>query len=37
MIGTGLPQVNVEQEILREYFDELMGQGFSYAYQSTRG
>ena len=33
VIGTGLPQVNVEQEILREYFDEHGGQGFSYAYQ----
>ncbi len=33
IIGTGLPQVNVEQEILREYFDEQDGQGFDYAYQ----
>ncbi len=33
IIGTGLPQVNTEQEILREYFDENGGKGFSYAYQ----
>lgn len=33
VIGTGLPQVNVEQEILRDYFDENGGQGFDYAYQ----
>ncbi len=33
IIGTGLPQVNVEQEILRDYFDEHGGQGFDYAYQ----
>ena len=33
IIGTGLPQVNAEQEILREYFQEDMGNGFCYAYQ----
>lgn len=33
IIGTGLPQVNVEQEILKEYFDEQGGCGFDYAYQ----
>ena len=33
IIGTGLPQVNVEQEILREYFDSQGGRGFDYAYQ----
>ncbi len=33
IIGTGLPQVNTEQEILKEYFDESQGRGFDYAYQ----
>ncbi|MGN0373717.1 MAG: ATP-dependent DNA helicase [Enterocloster sp.] len=33
IIGTGLPQVNTEQEILREYFDEKGSCGFDYAYQ----
>ena len=33
IIGTGLPQINVEQEILREYYDVHGGCGFSYAYQ----
>ena len=32
-MGTGLPQVNTEQEILKEYFDEREGNGFDYAYQ----
>lgn len=33
IIGTGLPQVNTEQEILKEYFDEQGEHGFDYAYQ----
>ena len=33
IIGTGLPQVNTEQEILKEYFDEHGEHGFDYAYQ----
>ena len=33
IIGTGLPQVNPEQEILKEYFDEQGEGGFDYAYQ----
>lgn len=33
IIGTGLPQVNTEQEILKEYFDERQGRGFDFAYQ----
>lgn len=33
IIGTGLPQVNAEQEILRDYFDSQGGKGFDYAYQ----
>ena len=33
IIGTGLPQVNTEQEILKDYFDEHGGCGLDYAYQ----
>lgn len=33
LVGTGLPQVNTEQEILKEYFDGETGKGFDYAYQ----
>lgn len=33
IIGTGLPQVNTEQEILKDYFDEHGQCGFDYAYQ----
>ncbi len=32
-MGTGLPMVCTEQEILKGYFDEKKGQGFDYAYQ----
>lgn len=33
IIGTGLPQMNPEQEILRQYFELSEGNGFAYAYQ----
>ncbi len=33
IVGTGLPQVCTEREILKQYFDETMGEGFAYAYQ----
>lgn len=33
IVGTGLPQVCNEREILKQYFDETMGEGFAYAYQ----
>ena len=33
VVGTGLPMVCTEQEILKGYFDEKKGQGFDYAYQ----
>ncbi len=32
IIGTGLPQVCNEREILRQYFDRENGNGFDYAY-----
>ena len=33
IVGTGLPQVNVEQEILKGYFDGEERRGFDFAYQ----
>ena len=33
IVGTGLPMVCVEQEILKEYFDETEEHGFDFAYQ----
>ena len=32
VVGTGLPGIGSEREILRSYFDETRGQGFDYAY-----
>lgn len=33
VVGTGLPMVCTEQEILKSYFDEKEKKGFDYAYQ----
>ena len=33
IVGTGLPMVCTEQEILKDYFEEKEGKGFDYAYQ----
>ena len=33
LVGTGLPMVCAEQEILRNYFEEKKGDGFRFAYQ----
>ncbi len=33
LVGTGLPMVCTEQEILRQYFEETDQAGFAYAYQ----
>ena len=33
VVGTGLPMVCTEQEILRNYFDQKNGRGFDYAFQ----
>ena len=32
IISVGLPQINLKNNLLRDYFDQLNGQGFSYAY-----
>lgn len=33
IVGVGLPQLNPEQDLIRDYYDETKGQGFQYAYQ----
>lgn len=33
IVGTGLPMVCTEQEILRDYFDQNQQQGFDFSYQ----
>ncbi len=34
IVGVGLPQINWQQEILREYYDEMeKGKGFAFAYR----
>jgi len=33
IVGTGLPQIGNEREILRQYFEEHEGEGFDYAYR----
>ncbi len=32
IIGVGLPQINLERNLIRHYHDELSGNGFHYAY-----
>lgn len=33
IVGTGLPQIGNEREILKNYYDEKTGDGFDYAYR----
>ena len=33
VVGVGLPQVNLFQETLRDYYEAQLGRGFAYAYQ----
>ncbi|MDB1680236.1 MULTISPECIES: helicase C-terminal domain-containing protein [Enterococcus] len=33
IVGVGLPQMNHEQELIKEYYDEKDNLGFAYAYQ----
>lgn len=33
IVGVGLPQINAQQNALRDYYNALHGDGFSYAYQ----
>ncbi len=32
IVGTGLPMICPENEMIREYYDQTMGRGFDYAY-----
>lgn len=32
VVGVGLPQVNLHQEVLRAHFERTLGDGFLYAY-----
>lgn len=32
IVGVGIPQVNVYQNVIKEYFENTRGDGFSYAY-----
>ncbi len=33
IVGVGLPQMNHEQELIKDYFEEKEGKGFEYAYR----
>jgi len=33
IVGVGLPQISLEQELIREFFERKNGKGFEYAYQ----
>ena len=33
IVGTGLPQISNEKEILMQYYEERVGEGFNYAYR----
>ena len=33
IVGVGLPQIGPEQDALRDYYEETIGEGFAYAYQ----
>ncbi len=33
VVGVGLPQIGLERDLIKKYFDEQNGQGFAYAYQ----
>jgi DNA excision repair protein ERCC-2 len=33
VVGVGLPQVSMEQELIRDYFEQKNNQGFRFAYQ----
>lgn len=32
VVGVGLPQISLERDLLRQYYQETLGQGFEYAY-----
>ncbi len=32
IVGPGIPQINIEQELLRQFYDDECGMGYEYAY-----
>jgi DNA excision repair protein ERCC-2 len=34
VVGVGVPQLGLERDLIKEYFDRQTGNGFAYAYQS---
>lgn len=33
VVGVGVPQLGLERDLVKEYFDRYMGRGYAYAYQ----
>lgn len=33
VVGVGVPQLGLERDLIKEYFDRDLGSGFAYAYQ----
>jgi Rad3-related DNA helicase len=33
VVGVGVPQLGLERDLIKEYFDRQTGSGFAYAYQ----
>lgn len=33
IVGVGVPQIGLERDLIKQYFDEQSGNGFAYAYQ----
>ena len=33
VVGVGIPQLGLERDLIKEYFDHQTGSGFAYAYQ----
>ena len=33
VVGVGIPQIGLERDLIKTYFDEQNGRGFAYAYQ----
>jgi DNA excision repair protein ERCC-2 len=33
IVGVGIPQLGLERDLIKEYFDRQSGSGFAYAYQ----
>ena len=33
VVGVGIPQLGLERDLIKDYFDQKNGRGFAYAYQ----